>query len=183
MTHEASRILLRPWLESDAADLFLYAQDLRVGPVAGWPPHTSVEDSLNIIRTIFAKPEIYAICLKKDQKPIGCVGLMFGKDSSLFELDEKEAEVGYWIGVPFWGKGLVSEAVQCLMQYAFDTLELEKLWGGYYYGNDQSKRVLEKCGFKYKYSTKPTLCPQMNDMRIEHINCITREEYDKTIIP
>ena len=73
-----SRLLLRPWQESDAEALYRYAKDPAVGPVAGWPPHTSVADSLEIIRTVFAAPETYAVVLKETGEPVGSVGIMFG---------------------------------------------------------------------------------------------------------
>ena len=55
------RLILRPWQESDAESLYKYARDPEIGPIAGWPPHTSVEDSLNVIRTVFSAPETYAV--------------------------------------------------------------------------------------------------------------------------
>ena len=55
---ETARLILRPWKEDDAESLFRYAHDPEVGPIAGWPPHTSVENSLEIIRTVFSAPEI-----------------------------------------------------------------------------------------------------------------------------
>ena len=58
------RLILRAWQESDAESLYKYAQDPAIGPVAGWPPNTTVEDSLNVIRTVFAAPETYAVVLK-----------------------------------------------------------------------------------------------------------------------
>ena len=45
------RLILRPWAETDAEDLYRYAKDDRVGPIAGWPPHSSVDNSAEIIRT------------------------------------------------------------------------------------------------------------------------------------
>ena len=51
------RLILRPWMESDAESLYKYASDPAIGQPAGWPPHTSVEDSLNVIRTVFSAPE------------------------------------------------------------------------------------------------------------------------------
>ena len=56
-----SRLLLRPFEEKDAAELYDYARDPRVGPIAGWPPHTSVENSLEIIRTVFSAPNVFAV--------------------------------------------------------------------------------------------------------------------------
>ena len=72
------RLQLRPWQESDAKALYKYAQDPAIGPIAGWPPHISVEDSLNVIRTVFAAPETYAVVLKATDEPVGSVGIMFG---------------------------------------------------------------------------------------------------------
>ncbi len=71
---ETERLILRHWQESDAPSLFKYASDPDVGPIAGWPPHTSVENSLEIIRTVFAGPETYAVVLKETGEPVGCCG-------------------------------------------------------------------------------------------------------------
>ena len=62
---ETERILLRPWQDSDAEALFKYASDPDVGPRAGWPPHKSVEDSLEIIRTVFNAEEMWAVIWKE----------------------------------------------------------------------------------------------------------------------
>lgn len=74
---ETSRLILRPWQDEDAASLFRYASDPDIGPIAGWPPHTSVEHSLEIIRTVFSAPEVYAVVLKDTGEPVGCCGIMF----------------------------------------------------------------------------------------------------------
>ena len=58
---ETDRFLLRPWHESDAEALFKYASDSDVGPRAGWEPHKSVGESLQIIRTIFGGDHMWAI--------------------------------------------------------------------------------------------------------------------------
>lgn len=55
------RLFLRPWRESDADNLYKYAKDPLVGPIAGWPVHTSVENSLDIIKNILSAEETYAI--------------------------------------------------------------------------------------------------------------------------
>ena len=71
---ETERILLRPWHEGDAAGLFKYASDPEVGPRAGWPPHQSEQESLEIIRTIFSNDRTWAIELKETGEVIGCIG-------------------------------------------------------------------------------------------------------------
>jgi len=65
MILETERLILRPWEERDVNDLFQYASNPEVGPIAGWPVHTSVENSKEIIKSVFSAPEIYAIVLKE----------------------------------------------------------------------------------------------------------------------
>jgi RimJ/RimL family protein N-acetyltransferase len=176
MTFETERLNLRPWRAEDAEGLYEYAKDPRVGPIAGWPVHTSVEDSTEIIKSVLAVSETYAVCLKSDDRAIGSIGLMIGSKSNI-GLPEDEAEIGYWIGVPFWGQGLIPEAVRTIMQYAFETLEMKKLWCGYFDGNVKSKRVQEKCGFVHHHTKENMPWPLMGDVRTEHITCITKEQW------
>lgn len=168
------RLILRPWQEADAEDLYEYAKDPQVGPIAGWHPHTSVENSREIIETVLSANETYAVCLKSDNKAIGSVGLMIGKASNL-DLPDTEGEIGYWIGVPFWGQGLIPEAVKELLRHGFQDLKLEKIWCGYFEGNIKSKRAQEKCGFTYHHTNKDIHWELMDDIRTEHITCLTRE--------
>lgn len=174
MILETKRLILRPWQESDAEDLYQYASSPQVGPIAGWPVHTSVENSLEIIRYVLSAPETYAVVDKESGHAIGSVGLKIGSMSS-FGIPETEAEIGYWLGVPYWGRGLIPEAVTEILRHAFHNLHLEKVWCGYYDGNTKSKRVQEKCGFQYQYTNKNVPCPLVNDVRTEHISCLTRE--------
>ena len=79
---ETERLILRPWEESDAEECYKYAKDPLVGPAAGWPVHTSVEKSRNIIKTVLTAPETYAVCLKEDNKAVGSIGLMARRNES-----------------------------------------------------------------------------------------------------
>lgn len=99
---ETERLILRPWEEKDANDLFQYASNPEVGPIAGWPVHTSVENSREIIKSYLSAPETYAIVLKETMQPVGSIGLMIGSASDK-GIPDTEAEIGYWIGVPYWG--------------------------------------------------------------------------------
>lgn len=177
---ETERLILRPWSEADAESLYEYAKDPEVGPVAGWPVHTSVENSREIIRTVFAEPETYAVCLKEDNRAIGCAAITVGAKSNM-KLPETEGEIGYWIGVPFWGRGLIPEAVRELMRRGFEDLKLEKLWCGYFEGNLKSKRVQEKCDFVYHHTNRNIHWELMDDIRTEHVTCITGEEWGSSL--
>ena len=176
MILETKRLILRPWIDADAENLYKYAKDDRVGPIAGWPTHTSVENSREVIRNVLSVPETYAVCLKGDNKPIGSIGLMIGKNSNL-ALPENEGEIGYWIGVAFWGQGLIPEATKEIIRHAFVDLHLKTLWCGYFDGNEKSKRCQEKCGFKYHHTNKNIHWKLMNDIRTEHITRLTKEEW------
>ena len=177
---KTERLILRPWTEADAENLYEYAKNPEVGPVAGWPVHTSVENSREIIRTVFAAPETYAVCLKEDNKAIGCVAVTTGAESNL-DLPETEGEIGYWIGVPFWGQGLIPEAVRELIRRGFEDLGLEKLWCGYFEGNTKAKRVQEKCGFHYHHTNRDMHWKLMDDIRTEHVTCLTRSEWERNL--
>lgn len=173
---ETERLILRPWHESDAAMLFKYASDPDVGPVAGWPPHTSVENSLEIIRTVFSAPETYAVVLKETNEPVGCCGIMLSNSLHTADMANGEAEIGYWLGKPYWGQGLIPEAVKALLSRCFNELGLDAVWCGYYDGNSKSKRVCEKSGFSYHHTNVGVTSP-LGDIRTEHFYLMTKEEY------
>lgn len=170
------RLVLRAWKASDAPSLYQYAKDPRVGPIAGWPAHTSVEQSLEIIQTVFSHPEVYAVTSRENDIAIGLVGLLIGKDSN-FEIANDEAEVAYWIGVPFWGLGLIPEAVKALMRHAFEDLGLSALWCGYFAENEQSFKAQAKCGFKHHHTQENKFNQFMSDYRTEHISRISKKEW------
>ena len=88
------RLILRPWTEKDAESLYKYAKDPDIGPIAGWPSHQSVEESLQIIKTVFKCDECYAICEKGTNTAIGAIALKLKGQTDLTERDD-ESEVGY----------------------------------------------------------------------------------------
>ena len=175
MILETNRLILRPWREDDAEDLYTYASDPDVGPPAGWPPHTSVENSLEIIRTVLSAPETYAVCLKENGKPIGSIGF---HRNDLAE-DDDEYELGYWIGKQFWGQGLIPEASREMLRYAFEDLKMNRIWCGYYDGNEKSRRVQEKLGFVYQRKTDGIEVSLLDEIRTGHSNLMTKERWQK----
>ena len=107
---KTKRLTLRKWTETDAGSLYEYAKDPAVGPIAGWPPHKSKEESLDVIRNVLNGAECYAICEKGSDKAIGAIELMLHGHSSHTERDN-ECELGYWLGKPFWGQGYTPEDI------------------------------------------------------------------------
>ena len=175
MILETERLILRPWCDDDAPDLYIYASAPDIGPPAGWPPHTSVENSLEIIRTVLSAPETYAVCLKESGKPIGSIGF---HRNDLAE-DDDEYELGYWIGKPYWGQGLIPEAAREMLRYAFEDLKMNRIWCGYYDGNDKSRRVQEKLGFVYQRKTEGIEVSLLGEIRTGHSNLMTKERWQK----
>ena len=174
---ETKRLILRPWRDSDAESLYEYAKDPDIGLPAGWPPHTSVENSLRIIREVFSTPETYAVCTK-DHKAIGCIGLKLKGSTDMTDRDD-ECELGYWIGKPFWGQGLIPEAGEEILRYAFEDLGMRAVWCGYYDGNVKSKRVQEKLGFVYRYTTEGLELPLLGETRRGHTTLMTKERWEQ----
>lgn len=176
---ETERLTLRPWQETDAEDLYAYAKDPEVGPAAGWPPHTSVENSRQIIQNVLSVPETYAVCLKNG-RVVGSVGLKL-KGSTDMTDREDECELGYWIGKPFWGQGLIPEACRELLRYAFEELGMQAVWCGYYDGNKKSHRVQEKLGFAYHHTTENLDVTLLNEKRTGHTSLLTADAWRKTL--
>lgn len=174
MELETKRLVLRPWQDSDAEDLYQYAKDPAVGPIAGWPPHTSVQNSLDIIHNVLSAPETYAVVFRETGKAVGSAGIMRRGNASA-PMSETEAEIGYWIGVPYWGKGLIPEAVRELLRRCFEDLGCTGVWCGYFDGNEKSKRVQEKCGFVYHHTDANKPWPLMGDIPTEHFTYLSKE--------
>ena len=101
---KSERITLRHWQEKDAEALYRYASDSEVALRAGWAPHQSEAESLEIIRTVFNNPTTWAIVWNETGEVIGAMGYGPSCDCSLPSRDG-EPTVGYWVGKPFWGKG------------------------------------------------------------------------------
>lgn len=176
MILETERLILRRWKESDAEDLYIYASNPDVGPIAGWPPHQSVEESLDVIKNVLNGKEAYAICLKEDGKAIGAIELKLNGHTDMTERDD-ECELGYWLGKLFWGQGFMTEAAREILRHAFEDICMSKVWCGYYEGNAKSKHAQEKVGFKYQWTTEGVDVPLMHEKRTGHVNAMTKEEW------
>ena len=175
---QTERLILRKWAETDADSLYEYAKDPAVGPAAGWPPHNSREDSLDVIRYVLNGAECYTICEKSSNQAIGSIELMLYGHSPNAERED-ECELGYWLGKPFWGNSYMPEAARELLRHGFEGLGMRKIWCGYYDGNEKSKRVQEKLGFQYHHTCEKLPVPLMNEIRTEHITVMTREQWDR----
>ncbi len=171
---ETERLMLRPFTEADAEELYRYASHPEVGPPAGWKPHESAEESLQVIRDIFLPSDALAMVRKSDGRLIGSAGFV---DRHRTELGTPSEEVGYSLARDCWGQGFTPEAVNAILRHAFEELHYAVIWAAYYDGNMKSKRVMNKCGLTYRLSRiEPVL--QLGETRLAHYYAITRREWE-----
>lgn len=150
---ETDRLILRQWRETDSKDHFEYGKSELVGPNAGWMPHKNEEESKEIIKMFIRNKDVLAIVLKSENKVIGSIGLHDKRpDENIMDLSQKE--IGYVLNPKYWGRGIVPEAVKRLIRYGFEELHLDLIWCGHFDFNKRSKKVNEKCGFKYRFTKK-----------------------------
>lgn len=153
----SARLTLRPWRESDLADFNAYARVDGVGQMAGWKPHRDLEESRAILSHFIAGKHVFA--LEHQGKVIGSLGIEKYNEANYPELAELQGrELGYVLSKDYWGRGLMPEAVRTVIAYLFDVVGLDFILVGHFDWNAQSRRVIEKCGFRYikttEYETK-----------------------------
>ena len=141
---ETERLILRPWKDSDAKALYKYASSPDGGPAAGWHPHKDENDSREVIKNVLSAKGTYAVTLKECGEPVGSIGFFPTDAACAFA---GEPEIGFWIGKPYWGRGLIPEAVAAVVKYCFDEMKSDRVWCSYFSGNGKSRRCQEKCGF------------------------------------
>ncbi len=148
ITLETKRLLLRPFKDTDLNDFYEYAKVEGVGEAAGWKHHQSIKESEHFLSIFMKNPYDIAIEHKADKKMIGSIGF---KEAKLDEFDSqfKQLEIGYVLSKDYWNQGLMSEAVSKVIEFAFNSLELDRLVVGHFTANKKSKRIIEKMGFKY----------------------------------
>lgn len=145
---ETERLILRQWRESDLQDLYTYASVPGVGEMAGWVHHADMEESRQILNMFISQKKTFALEWKESGKVIGSLGIEM-LDPDPVEGEKYGREIGYVLSRECWGRGLMPEAVSAVIDYCFRVLGYDYLTCGHFAHNDQSRRVIEKCGFTY----------------------------------
>ncbi len=174
---ETDRLLLREWIEEDCYDLYEYAKSPKVGPMAGWVPHESLDKSKEIVHMFIESNETWAICLKQTGKVIGSIGLHPDKKRS-YDSDQVKM-LGYVLAEDYWGQGIMVEAGKEVLRFAFKEFNVETLSVYHFSSNPQSKRVIEKLGFTYEGTLRKAI--KLQDGTIVDSLCysLLKEEYEK----
>lgn len=136
--------LLRPLTAADAPALAAHADDRDVwlNLRDRFPHPYSVDDALAYVAAVAARPRQTSFGIVVDGEAAGSISLMPGED-----IARATAEIGYWLGRRFWGRGIVSDAVRATTDYAFDHLGLHRVFAVPFARNPASSRVLEKAGY------------------------------------
>ena len=151
------RLILREWKEDDLDDFYEYASVPGVGEMAGWHFHETRGKTKKILDIFINGKKTFAIVY--NNKVIGSLGIEEYNDKAFPEFNELNGrEIGYVLSKDYWGKGIMPEAVNAVINYCFNELKLDFLMCGHFTTNNQSWRVQEKCGFKHykliKYETR-----------------------------
>jgi len=138
--------VLRKWKPEDAASILEYANNEKITAALrnAFPHPYTLEDAKAYIRACIEKGEDRQVTrvILVNGHAAGSIGMFFGTD-----VYEKSAELGYWLGEPFWGQGIISEAVIRMCRYVFAKYDIERIFAEPFVGNRASRHVLEKAGF------------------------------------
>jgi RimJ/RimL family protein N-acetyltransferase len=139
-----SDYLIRDWQESDAPSITKYADNRKIwiNLRDEFPHPYHLSDAEKFLAKVMQREPRTVFALATEKEAIGSIGLMLGTDVHRFT-----AELGYWLAEPFWNKGIMTEAVKQLTEYAFEKVELYRIYAEPYATNLASIRVLEKAGF------------------------------------
>jgi [ribosomal protein S5]-alanine N-acetyltransferase len=137
-------VVLRPWRPADAPSLVTYANNPNVARQLRdrFPHPYTAADARQFIQSLGNAGPTTSFAITVRNEPVGGIGFAPGAD-----VERYSAEVGYWLGEPFWGRGLTSEAVRLISSYAFRTCNMLRLFALPFADNTQSIRVLEKAGY------------------------------------
>lgn len=162
---------LRRWQKGDELALVRYANNYHIWRNVrdAFPHPYTLEDARHWISMCESEktPSVFAI--EVDGEAVGCVGIVLQKD-----IFSKNAEIGYWLGEPFWGKGIITAAVSEVVEYAFRTFDIHRLYAGVMAHNPASMKVLEKAGFQLEAILKKSIYKE-NTFIDEHLYVRFRE--------
>ena len=171
------RLVLRPWQETDLEDLYAYASVDGVGQMAGWIPHQSIDESRRILSHFIKGDHVFA--LEHQGTVIGSLGIEEYSERHYPELaDFRGREIGYVLSKDYWGQGLMPEAVQAVITWLFTGENLDFILVGHFDWNQQSRRVIEKSGFRRIKSLPYKTRYETEETSVEYI--LWRKDYADT---
>ena len=168
------RLTLRPWCQDDLDDLYEYASVAGVGEMAGWNAHTSIDESWKILDMFINGKKTFAI--EFSGKVIGSLGIEKYPERHFPEYERLRCrELGFVLAKPYWGRGLIVEAVRAVLKWLFEDIGLDAVFCAHFVENAQSARVQEKLGFSHIgfYDSEPPI----GEVKRTNARVITRPMY------
>lgn len=144
-----SRLILRPFILNDAPDVHHFVSAVEVASMSASMPHPyregMAEQWIAMQGPMFEEGRgiVWALTLRDNQALCGAINL-------LIDTAHHNAEIGYWIGLPFWNRGYATEATKVALNYGFATLHLHRIYASHLGRNPASGRVMQKSGMRYE---------------------------------
>jgi RimJ/RimL family protein N-acetyltransferase len=144
-TLETARLKLRPYTEADIPELLPLIGTREVAATTLRIAHPYTEQDARDFLQLAKDPDKLwlAITLRSDGRQIGGIGLRIDQQ-------HRHAELGYWLGAPFWARGYATEAASAILRYGFETLALHRIFASHFKHNPASGRILQKIGMRYE---------------------------------
>ena len=137
-------ITIRKWTTDDIHSLAKYANNINIwNNLRNYFPHPYTEEQAKAwIERVVDEVPIVSLAIDLDGEAIGGIGLILNSDVYMYS-----AEIGYWIGEPFWGQGIATEAIRQMIDYTFYYFDIVRIYAEVFENNKASMRALEKNGF------------------------------------
>ncbi len=166
---------IRPWRRGDEESLVANADNYKIWRnVRDHFPHPyTIEDADYWVESASEESPPTNFAIVVEGKAVGGIGFIFSGD-----INRCRAEIGYWLGEAYWGRGIVAEAVRALTEWAFDNFDLASIYAGVLEWNPASARVLEKAGYKFEARLRKAMIKEGVVMD-ELVYSVTRDEVEK----
>jgi Acetyltransferases, including N-acetylases of ribosomal proteins len=149
-----SHFSIRNWRHGDQQSLVRHANNRKIWlNVRDRFPHPyTLADADGWIKKVTSDPSCHDFAIAVDDVAVGGISIFLQTD-----IFRRSAEIGYWLGEEFWGRGIVTEAVRAMTEYAFSNFDICRIYAGVFEWNPASMRVLEKAGYEFESRTKKSV--------------------------
>lgn len=172
MEIKLSRCTIRPWQAGDEDSLVRHANNIKIWRNVrdAFPHPYTMKDAKGWIEQTGKESPVTNFAIEVDGQAVGAVGLMLQTD-----IFRRTAEIGYWLGEEFWGRGIVTEAVRATVEYGFANFDIARIFAGVLEWNKGSMRVLEKAGFQFEVRMRKAVTKDGHTMD-DFIYAIVRDD-------
>ena len=177
-TLQTTRLKLGPYCEADIAELLPLVGTREVAATTLRIAHPYTEQDARAFLVLAQEPDKLwlVIRLRSDQRQIGGIGLRI-------DGQHQHAELGYWLGTPYWGQGYATEAGREMLRYGFEDLGLHRIFASHFKHNPASGRVLKKLGMRYEGCQREHLRKWDQFVDSELYGLLRREWQASVVVP